>query len=346
MWVILLIYFPIWNPIYNDESQWISLDELMRAIIDFIFSLMQISLLFFTILHQLLEKKMSNSFIFFITLMISTGCACLFYFFVPYSSTIILIFGIGAYILQRLSVMGNIAPFIKKVSTPFHLEKRRARPFLFITIESIVVILAILYIQNNFLSDELYIISPYAYKFWTWTTASFLVVAILILLLIRKHDNPFSQHMKGLFLFFIPILQIYNLYIVFMDISTSLLPEGSTLPFILDLLVFLLLAIWKLLNEIGSEIDLKEEVSPSKLYSLILWSYSITAFVQYNAVLGAEDGFTLADFSEMLSLLLAGFGILYLLNNLGKSITAQHGAQDFSLGKFLRNKVHFSPKEW
>ncbi|WP_371802403.1 hypothetical protein [Candidatus Lokiarchaeum ossiferum] len=338
IWLVLLIYFPIWNPIYTDESQWIHLDEVLRALIDLIFSLLQLTLLFFTIIHQLLEKKMENKLVFFLFLLISAVCAFIFYFFIPYSIIVIPLFGIGAYILQNLSIIGNSAPIVQKLSKPFHFENRQVKPFWFITIESVIVIFGIVYVKNYILSDELNTISPYAYKFWAWTTVSFLIVAILILFVIRKKDTPFYRQMKGFFLFIIPILQIYNIYIIFQDILSILTPEGSSLPLILDLIVFSLLALWELLKSIGNQIDLRDEIDTSKFYSSILWSYSITAFVQYNALFGAEDGFTLNDFSEMLSLIFAGFGILYMVNNLGKSVADQRNIQNFSLKKFLSGK--------
>jgi hypothetical protein len=334
VWFILLIYYPIWNPIYLDESDLIHLSDYNKALIDMIFSCMQLTLLLFTLLHTILSKimKLTVAFLFFLCL---SGVGSVYiYIYIPFSTIIIPLVGIGAYILQRLLLVGDIGPLISKLAKPFHLGQKKVRGFGFIVIEPIVIILGIFFLQIYVIPEWIGSTAGYSYQFWTWATASFSIVVFFLYIIIPKGNHPFYRDVKNRFIFILPVVQIFVVYLVLRSFLSNILPESSTVPNIMDILLFLILATWDLLGEIRGKLKRGSDIQPEKIYTSILWTYTITAFIAFNEELGLEE------FSELISLIFIGLGIIVLLSKLGKKLAVKYQIQNYSLGRMLSNQLN------
>jgi len=146
------------------------------------------------------------------------------------------------YLFQRFVMMKDSAPvvnFLTKKTIP-----TKKNPFILIFL---IVEMFFYFIIKTFLIDSLIPetikLESYAYYAWYVGDAVLNVVALILCLFLYFRKDPYHQNLGRHFFWIFPTIQIYGIYTAFQLYFGEMESFTSKLPFVIDILLVIILAI-------------------------------------------------------------------------------------------------------
>ncbi|MHA1415825.1 MAG: zinc ribbon domain-containing protein [Candidatus Heimdallarchaeaceae archaeon] len=154
---------------------------------------------------------------------------------------------------------------------------------------------------------------------------------------ISWRKDPLYQEVKKTFIWAIPILQLYNVYLFVFAFRTELKADQS-IPGVIDILVLITLTSWQLISDISKKLKEKKLIVNQR--KLILYLYFIYTTTIYSNVITSFFGET--EVFNYWVAVFTGLGIIATFVSVTREIGRKYGAVNVNLFSFMFNTIKYS----